>query len=261
MPNTVVVQARPAKANRFRQLWKYRKWLGASLVLVLLAFISYCNVDRTLTDEDRQYIHLYLPGVPEGIAPTLSFEEQIRLIEHAQQAVHQRTTGWDGIPEGQPREPKQLYLGRTGMCYDRSRVLEKIFTYLGFPNRHLAMFEREPNVHAYTTILLHHVSSHAISEVKTKKGWLMVDSNTLWLSLNDDYQPVSMPQLQQRYKHGETIHWANPIVTEFDNFYNSRCIALYGLYSRHGRFYPPYISGVPDYRVRGLLYNFEQVGD
>jgi hypothetical protein len=261
MPHSVATapQSQEVKPRRVHQPWKQKRWIGVTVLLALLSFISYCNVDRTLTDEDRQYIRLYLPGVPEGIAPKLSFEEQIKLIEKAQLAVHERTTGWIAIPEGQPREPKQLYLGRSGMCYDRSRVLEKIFTYLGFSNRHLAMFKREANVHSYETILFHHASSHAISEVLTKKGWLMVDSNSLWISLNDDYQPVSMPQLQHYYRQEQEIHWAKPTNAEFNEFYNSRCIALYGLYSRHGRFYPPYISGIPDYRLRGLLYNFEQV--
>jgi hypothetical protein len=261
MPHSVVnaPQSQEVKHRQVRQPWKQKRWIGVTLLLALLSFISYCNVDRTLTDEDRQYIRLYLPGTPEGIASKLSFEEQIKLIEKAQSAVHDRTTGWTPIPEGQPREPKQLYLRRSGLCYDRSRVLEKIFTYLGFTNRHLAMFEREANIHSYETILFHHTPSHAISEVLTKKGWLMVDSNSLWISLNDDYQPVSMPQLQHYYRQEQEIHWAKPTDAQFNHFYNSRCIALYGLYSRHGRFYPPYISGIPDYRLRGLLYNFEQV--
>lgn len=254
------VPADQLDSRRKPRLSRQRKWVGALLgLLVILSLVNYFNVDRSLTEEDRTYIRLFLPGVPEGIAPTLSFEQQIQLIERAQQVVHDHTTGWEGIPEGLPREPKDLYLGRTGKCYDRSRVLEKMFTYLGFTNRHLSMFEREPNVHSYQTILFHHASSHAISEVLTKKGWLMVDSNSLWISLNDDYQPVSMPQLQHYYRRGQQIHWAHPTNAEFNQFYNSRCIALYGLYSRHGRFYPPYVSGIPDYRLRGILYNFEQV--
>ncbi len=235
-----------------------RRWrLVGLFFIVCAALVSHFNVDRTLTDEDRYYIRLYLPNVPEGIARNLSYDDQVKLIEQAQEAVHSRTTGWAGIPEGQAREPKQLYLGRTGMCYDRSRVLEKMFTYLGFTNRHLALFQRQPYEHSYTTILLKHVPSHAISEVKTKKGWLMVDSNDLWTSLDANHQPISMPDFQARYKRGEKIYWAAELPVTTKGFYNSRCIALYGLYSRHGRFYPPYTSGIPDYRVRGLLYNLE----
>ena len=240
----------------------YQRWWFFILFFIAFAtLVSYFNVDRTLTDEDRYYIKLYLPNLKEGIAPSLSYEDQIRLIQRAQEAVHLRTTGWQGIPEGQPREPKQLYLGRTGMCYDRSRVLEKMFTYMGFTSRHLAMFARQPYKHSYSTIFSHHVPSHAISEVLTKKGWLMVDSNDLWISLDSNRRPVSMPQLQDRYRREEKISWDASVLPHDEAFYNQRCIALYGIYSRHGRFYPPYIGGIPDFRVRGLFYNFEQFGN
>ena len=239
-----------------------RKWWFFILFFIAFAALTnYFNVERTLTNEDRYYIKLYLPNVPADIAPSLSYEDQIKLIQQAQQAVYSRTIGWKGIPEGQPREPKQLYLGRTGLCYDRSRVLEKVFTYLGFTSRHLALFERQPYQHAFNTILFQHIPSHAISEVLTNKGWLMVDSNDLWVSLDSNRCPISMPQMQARYQRNEKINWASSVLKHEEIFFNKRCIALYGLYSRHGRFYPPYISGIPNFRIRGLLYNFEQFGD
>ena len=231
------------------------------MILILLitgGLIPVFNVDRALTNEDRHYIQLYLPGVREGIAPTLTYADQIILIERAQRAVFNRTTGWVGIPEGQPREPKELYLGRSGMCYDRSWVLEKIFIYLGFPNRHLSLFTREAGVTAWITLLFHHVPSHAISEVLTKRGWLMVDSNTLWVSLDAKFNPVSVPELQKR---GLFTKWHSPIINKDKQLYNNNFILVYGLYSRHGRFYPPFIPGIPDFRIRGLLYNFDQLWD
>ena len=235
-------------------------WFFGLVFIALVAFVSYFNVDRTLTNEDRYYIRLYLPGLPEDIARNSSYESQIKLIQRAQQAVFLRTPGWIGIPEGMGREPKQLYLSRSGMCYDRSRVLEKIFTYMGFTIRHVAMFERQPYQHAFSTILFQHIPSHAISEVLTKKGWLMVDSNDLWISLDSNRKPVSMPQMQALYRHGEKIQWKASVLPHDEAFYNKRCIALYGLYSRHGCFYPPYVKGIPDFRVRDLFYNFEQFG-
>ena len=227
------------------------------LLVALTGLVIYCNVDKKLNEEDKRYIRLYLPGVAEGSAIHASYAEQLRLIQLAKQAVADRTRSWMGIPEGQPREPKQLYLGRSGVCYDRSRTLEKIFLYLGFENRHLSMFMREPDVHSYTTLLLHHVPSHAISEVLTSHGWLMVDSNDFWLSLDERGEPVSMNKLQLRYLAGKPVKWKMPVLDIDNMFYNDRCIPIYGLYSRHGRFYPPYIHYIPDYRIRGLLYNFD----
>ncbi|MBT9393944.1 hypothetical protein KLP40_12290 [Hymenobacter sp. NST-14] len=241
--------------TRSKKYW----WIWAGLIALVgaVAFISYFNVDRTLTQEDRQYVQAFLPGVPADVAPTLSYEEQIELIKRAQAAVHAHTTGWNGIPEGQPREPKQLFLSRDGLCYDRSRVLEKIFTYLGFTNRHLAMFQRREGQPAVATLVSSNVPSHAISEVLTKKGWLLVDSNVLWVSLDKKGMPVSMPQLQKAHKLGKKHQWAAHPIGSDSVFYQNQCIPVYGLYSRHGRFYPPYVSGIPDYRIQALWDNFE----
>ena len=224
---------------------------------LLVVFLNYYNVSRTLSNEDKHYIRLYLPDLAEGSATKMTYAEQIKLIQHVQAVVAARTKGWQGLPEGMPREPKQLYTERTGMCYDRSRTLEKIFLYLGFNTRHLSLFTRESKVHSYTTVFLHHVPSHAISEVQTKHGWLMVDSNDLWIALAPNGEPVSMHKMQQTLLAEQPLNWLTSAPDGDENFYNNRCIPIYGLYSRHGRFYPPYTSGIPDFRLRGLLYNFE----
>lgn len=195
-----------------------------------------------------------MPDIPAGIAPSLTYAQQLALIKRAQWAVYARTTGWIGIAQGLPREPKQLYLGRNGLCYDRSRVLEKIFTYLGFPNRHAALFAREAHTASWLTILFHHVPSHAVSEVQTKKGWLMVDSNTLWISLNTANQPVSISQFQEP---GWAGRWSSAILQPDRQVYNQPFIVVYGLYSRHGLFYEPFLVGIPDYQFQDLYYNLD----
>ncbi len=246
-----------AKGPRRKRQWP--KLMGLMLVVMAVAIwlVNYYNVDKSLTDEDRHYVQLYLPGYPQDYAKIITYSEQIALVELVQRRMGRRTTGWTAIPEGQPREPKQLYEQRSGLCYDRSRVLEKIYLYLGFETRHLSLFTREPFIHSWQTLLFHHVPSHAISEVETKHGWLMVDPNDLWVSLDRNHEPVSMHKLQALYLRGERPAWEETVPSTDQRFYNDRCIPIYGLYSRHGRFYPPYTSGIPDFRVRGLLYNLE----
>ena len=247
----------PTVGPRRKRRWLKLMGLAVLVVAALIWLISHYNVDKSLTNEDRHYIQLYIPGYPEGYAQTISYAEQVALIELAQRRVGRRTTGWAAIPEGQPREPKQLYEQRSGLCYDRSRVLEKIYLYLGFQTRHLSLFTREPFVHSWQTLLFHHVPSHAISEVETKHGWLMVDPNDFWVSLNKQHEPVSMHKLQALYLRGEQPVWEETVPNTDQRFYNDRCIPIYGLYSRHGRFYPPYTGGIPDFRARGLMYNLQ----
>ena len=218
----------------------------------------YFNVDRTLTTDDYHYIQLLLPGVPVGSGRLLPYIRQLALVQRCQAAVRTRAPSFVGLPEGQLREPKQLYLKRQGMCYDRSRVLEKMFLYLGMATRHVALFKREPGVNALRTLLLHHVSSHAISEVLTARGWMIVDSNSPWLGLDQQHNPVSVHQLALRNSRAHPLAWLSPLPAVDIAFYGPRdCIYVYGLYSRHGRFFPPYTSFIPDYRLRGLLYNFK----
>lgn len=249
-------QPHPDPARRFGNFPVRRLYLRGLIIIGFLlggaGLLDYCNVDKNLTAEDRHYIRLFLPNVPEGIASSLTYPQQVALIERAQRAVHRRITGWKGIAEGLPREPKQLYLGRHGLCYDRSRVLEKIYTYLGFPNRHVALFAREGQTAGWITVLFHHVPSHAVSEVRTKKGWLMVDSNTLWVSLDATNRPVSLPQFQER---NDEVSWSEPIIQPNRQVYSQPFILVYGLYSRHGLFYGPFIPGIPDCQLQDLRYN------
>lgn len=251
-PARVAPTPRPRKPR-----WPKLLLLSLVFLTAFIGLINVYNVDKTVTAEDRHYIQLYMPGYAQGCAPKLTYAEQIKVISLAQQRVGERTKGWAPIPENYPREPKQLYEGQTGQCFDRSRVLEKIYLYLGFETRHLSLFVREPMMHSWQTVLFRHVQSHAISEVLTKKGWLMVDSNDLWLSLDKKMQPISMHQLQAIYLQDKQPDWLTTVPDGDGLFYNNRCIPIYGLYSRHGRFYPPYTSGIPDYRLRGLLYNLE----
>lgn len=177
-----------------------RKRVVLTLLLCLSALIAHYNVDRTLTADDRHYIQLMLPGVAEGSGHQASFPAQLALVHRCQQAVRARAPRYVGIPEGQPREPKELYLRRQGICYDRSRVLEKMFLYLGLETRHVSLFEREPETNAFTTLLFHHVHSHAVSEVLTSRGWMIVDSNIPWLGLDRQHRPVSVRQMAARYR-------------------------------------------------------------
>lgn len=259
MPEAKLIRAPwPASTPRSRR----RRRIIWSVLLLVAAFaglVAHYNVDKTLTDEDRHYIRLLLPGLVEGSAANQSYEYQVALVARAQKALltHSPVVLQRGIPEGQLREPKQFYLSRRGLCYDRSRVLEKIFTYVGLQSRHVSMFAREEGVNPLITVLFHHVSSHAVSEVRTAKGWMLVDSIAPWLGLDESNNPVSVREMVNRHDEHLTLHWLQPVRAEDDAFYSKPCLYVYGLYSRHGRFYPPYTSYIPDYRVQGLFYNFE----
>ncbi len=156
------------------------------------------------------------------------------------------------LPKRAPREPRQLYEARHGMCFDRSRVIEKALASLGYEVRHIFAFIREDNAPVFITFLSSKVRSHAISEVKTQKGWLVVDSNAPWISLAADGTPLGIAAIQRDAQNN--IRFADH--DDHRNLlYTSRFVFLYGFFSRHGYFYPPY-SPFPDVNLAELAQNF-----
>ena len=79
-----------------------------------------------------------------------------------------------------------------------------------------------------------------------------MDSNAPFYAMDTEGNIFSYEQL---VKESETPNWLLPIGDDLDHFYTPEVIFVYGLYSRHGRFYPPY-NAIPDYNIRELFYNF-----
>jgi hypothetical protein len=91
--------------------------------------------------------------------------------------------------------------------------------------------------------------------VKTRKGWMVLGSNADWIGLNLTDQPFTIEGLQdQLYKTGEVTLKRPPLYGICFWKSQPRFRYLYGVYSRHGRFFPPN-TGIPDYNLRMLLYN------
>lgn len=192
------------------------------------------NVSTRVTDSDvLVFKSIYNYEQPRR---QLTFDEQIQLIKAAQASVLEKAPIGAPIPEFQDREPEDLIRNRTGLCYDRSRTLDKIYTWLGFEARHVfILYLKHPvtgeNLSPLRAFMTYGTATHAVTEVKTQKGWLVVDSNSDWISLSREGKPVG----------------ANDIfdsAAEFDNlpnYFHQPYFAIRGMYSRRGQFYRPYI--------------------
>jgi hypothetical protein len=227
---------------------------------IIFGIVAYThNVSYTLSNEDMEYSNKYLALLPDSLqvkAParlgdTMSYEDQILLIEAVQAAVLQHNPVGKGIPDNQPRNPKDLYNFGAGLCFDRSYTLEKIFLSLGFKVRHMSLYADMPNMGLLAEMTKAQIPSHAVSEVKTAEGWLIVDSNNPWLGLDQSGKPHSMKTIK---KANYQVAWKTPPAKGYDLFYSKDCTYIYGLFSRHGRFYPPY-NPVPDVRWVQLFQN------
>ena len=100
------------------------------------------------------------------------------------------------MPYGTKREPKDVFEAKAGLCYDRSRVIEKILNFYGFKTRHVAIYSTVSSPFALLSLVTPGINSHAVTEVKTSKGWLVVDSNELFLSVGKDNEPISIEEIQ-----------------------------------------------------------------
>jgi len=225
--------------------------ISIAFLIICAAFgLSYHAVDNSLTEEDRQYIPIYLSDVvplPEN--PT--YRDELRFIIAVQRSVLNIAPRNDGLPFGQKREPKELYTAKTGFCFDRSRVIEKIFRYSGFKTRHVSIYSKEKTDSAIKSLITPGVSSHAVTEVLTKNGWLIVDSNAPWVSTDTNDQPVSIDNIQLSIDNSVHIKWDKEPPT---SIYAKPFTFVFGLYSRHGYFYPPY-NFVPDINYGEIVQN------
>lgn len=171
-----------------------------------------------------------------------NFADEVALVRAVQDRVLDAAPANEEIPEGQPRELANLVMAGHGLCFDRSRAIETVLRLHGMETRHAAIYSEKETGSALRSLMTPGVESHAISEVKTQRGWMIVDSNVRWIGLTRDNHPIALAQLRE-----------DPSATS-PEIYRAPFTWVYGLYSRHGRFYPPY-NAIPDVNWKELAEN------
>jgi hypothetical protein len=230
----------------------------ALFIIMLTALILLTNVDNELYSEDIDAINniMDIKGAELVNKDTLDYFNEIKYILLVQSAVLTVAPENKGIPENQSREPQDLLKYRYGLCYDRSRTIEKILRASGFQTRHISIFSLDEvegsKIKACTS---KGVESHAISEVLTKRGWLLIDSNSPWVALDKDSIPFTVRDVREVFSNKVESTWINNYELYVHPLYKKKFTYIYGLYSRHGKFYAPFIS-LPDVSWVELYYNF-----
>lgn len=167
------------------------------------------------------------------------YHQQVTVIAAIQRAVLAAAPPGQkrGIPLRQTRELSDVLRLHYGLCFDRSRAIETVLRVAGFKARHVAIYSLIRSHSVMGALTKRGIISHAVTEVKTTRGWMVVDSNRPWLGLTKTGEPISMEQLGQMDR--------NVLAAEPYKIFNDKFTWIYGLYSRHGQFYPPY-DPVPD---------------
>jgi len=227
------------------------------LIMAIVATLAYHNVPTHPTAEDREYGEMILAASGYGrsqneFGDLSRFENQVRAVLAVQDAVLNSAPGSKSIPFNREREPKDLFTLKHGLCFDRSRVIEKMLANLGLVTLHASVCSTE-NRSAISVLFTPSTQSHAVTEVKTERGWMIIDSNARWIGLTNDGDPVSLTQL--RSYETRSLSWTTKNKASINPIFLEDFVFIRGLYSRHGRFYPPFNS-VPDVSYSQLMQNF-----
>ncbi|MGE5600898.1 MAG: hypothetical protein ACM3X2_05145 [Pseudomonadota bacterium] len=79
---------------------------------------------------------------------------------------------------------------------------------------------------------------------------MIVDSKTRWAGLTSDGKPFDLASVP----HDPHLKWNSAVKAPLPEIYGAPFAWIYGLYSGHGRFYPPY-DPVPDVNWAELAQN------
>jgi hypothetical protein len=159
-----------------------------------------------------------------------TFDEEIAMIRTVQEKILQKAPINRGIPPFESREPENLFRLGYGLCYDRSRSIEKALTFVGFRTRHVYVLYRAGKGFV-PALLTYRQPSHAVTEVLTSRGWMLVDSNSAWIALTKNNLPVPADQVWRRVEEFASL----------SEGMEKPAWVFRGLYSRKGSFYRPYI--------------------
>jgi hypothetical protein len=221
-----------------------------SVVISISIILHFNSVNKNLSSEDYKYIPLFILNVNQ-ISNEASFDDELEFISSIQRSTFDIAPNAGSISMNKVREPKDIYLAQFAGCADRSRVIEKILIYNNFKTRHVSIFSTAKTNSSIKSLLTRKNYSHALTEVLTQQGWMIVGSNYAWLGLDNDNNPVSIKQLKESIDNSSDIEWLKP---PDEIIFKEPFVYVYGLYSRHGRFYPPY-NFIPDINYHEFFQN------
>ena len=220
-------------------------------ILCIFSFLTYLfasiNVSKKITKNDVETIKKL--KVKKFCSNINSFKEEINCISKVQESIIKIVTKKNCRKGFINSEPFDFVRDNYGCCFDRARFIEKTLTYYGFKNRRVFIISSEKlGIFAFlvpsNTIVP--ISNHAVTEVKTSKGWLGVDSYTKFIAIDENLNPYTFRNLQK-----SKIKFPN--MTVFKN----KTYNVIGLYSRKGNYHKPYIPLLPELNFKDFLFNFK----
>ncbi len=169
----------------------------ALLVASAVATAAVNNVSKSASAADAAAAQALLKQARVDSRPS-DFAAEVKAIAAIQRQVLAAAPIDKDIAVDRPRElTDMLQLGH-GLCYDRSRSIETVLNVAGFTTRHAAIYALPADSAAPLKALITPGNrSHALTEVKTSRGWMLVDSNRPWLGLANNGKPIDLQDLAE----------------------------------------------------------------
>jgi hypothetical protein len=223
------------------------------LTLVILAGISASvfwatDVDDGLEPSDFDAIDSL--GVGAACEERSSFDDELACVRAIQLSLRERVPDLGCVHEwgAIAHEPADFLRRAKGCCFDRSRFIEKALKRYGFDTRHIGLFRIAEG--PWPSLLRPGTPSHSTSEVLTRRGWMVVDSNRDLIGVDASGEVHDIASLRERLRssRGADIPGAK------QDYMDGDFVFVYGLYSRHGGFYRPFVP-LPDLDWAQLHHN------
>jgi hypothetical protein len=210
--------------------------------LVGIAAVHNVPIAPTAQDEETGRAVMARAGQEPFTRPA-TFEQEVDLAFAIQQAVfdiapfEKRDESGKKVPVPlcTPRELSDLVRTGFGLCFDRSRAIETLIRLHGIKARHVNIFSRRDDEPTIRAILRRDSPSHSVTEMETSRGWMLIDSNYRFIAVSsagEVFGAAALARLPQVQWDSRNTQESPKLVRPFTY--------VYGLYSRHGRFYPPF---------------------
>jgi hypothetical protein len=250
------------KSNKIHRRRKQRMlFQGGALLAGLLFFGVFASKRPRVTAHDRQYIARFMQSWGMTATPDqvhASFQSEMAFLSLLQKNVFEAITHGKISPD-KFGNVAEYFTNRTGECYDRTVLLEKIIDVYGFDFRHVYIYYAPSRGHGETKVVdffRKSTLSHALTEVHTAHGWMAIESNTDCVGLDRSGNLLTVKDIEKELKRTGAVDLAQPCSQglpfwkKYPNFNY-----IYGVYSRHGQFLRPHLP-LPGYNIRMLAYNF-----
>lgn len=224
--------------------------LGSLFLGALLLTVAYLSRVPPYQDEEVLYFQNKLPALS---ARSNEFTNQVKNIKKIVNLVINSTPQERSetiyIQNRQPRTAQNIVEAKSTICYDRSWLIETLAEQQGYPARRVFLLANTTS-NFKPWIFSRNVISHAMSEIHTEKGWVLVENQETWCGVINE-TAISVADIFRNKEILKQIPLKNKNHILYKNFNYYR-----GLYSRHGQLFEPYVP-FPEVRWKDLLWSFD----